>query len=196
MSKEESVRKLAEAKAYLEKRMALIEEEASMIRSILEVVDANLAEKSFKKVELPTSRPQEITSSSVMRPQEEALKQAIPLKTPEGVNLADVHQTDNELKVIPASGMRFDVSSPPFKAFLIGRVLEPMRNRDNSLAQSGELDPDRVLSYVVEQDGNLIKTLSIKNYGDERRLQELKNAIRWTLRRMYERASAGKNGQA
>jgi hypothetical protein len=196
MSKEESVRKLAEAKAYLEKRMAEIEEEASKIRSILEVVDASLAEKSFKKVELPPSKPQEVTPSSATRPQEEPSKQAIPLKTPEGVHLADVHQTDNELKVIPASGMRFDVASPPFKAFLIGRVLEPMRNRDNTLAQSGELDPDRVLSYVVEQDGNLIKTLSIKNYGDERRLQELKNAIRWTLRRMYERVSVGKNGQA
>jgi hypothetical protein len=195
MSKEESVRKLAEAKAYLEKRMAEIEEEATKIRSILEVVDSSLAERSFKKVELPPSKPQEITTSSVTRPQEDALKQAIPLKTPEGVNLADVHQTDSELKVIPASGMRFDVASPPFKAFLIGRVLEPMRNRDNTLAQSGELDPDRVLSYVVEQDGNLIRSLSIKNYGDERRLQDLVSAIRWTLRRMHQRALEEGNGQ-
>jgi hypothetical protein len=30
----------------------------------------------------------------------------------------------------------------------------------------------------------------IRNYGTEKRLLELKNAIRWTLRRAYERSKA------
>lgn len=193
MSKEESIRKLAEAKAYLEKRMADIQEEASKIKSILEVVDTSLAEKSFKKVELPPSKPQEPRSASIGPSQEDILRQAVPLKTPEGMHLADMSQTDDELIITPAPGMKFDVASPPFRAFLIGRVLEPMRSRDNASVKVGELSPEKVLSYTVEQDENLVRALTVKNYGDERRLQELKNAIRWTLRRMYERTLAHTN---
>lgn len=193
MSKEESIRKLAEAKAYLEKRMADIQEEASKIKSILEVVDTSLAEKSFKKVELPPSKPQEPRSAPIGPSQEDILRQAVPLKTPEGIHLADMSQTDDELIITPAPGMKFDVASPPFRAFLIGRVLEPMRSRDNASVKVGELSPEKVLSYTVEQDENLVRALAVKNYGDERRLQELKNAIRWTLRRMYERTLAHTN---
>lgn len=194
MSKEESVRKLAEAKAYLEKRMTELQEEASKIKSILEAVDTALAEKSFKKVELPLSVVQEPSSSQPAPPRETAQRQIMPLRTPEGIHLADMSQTENELTITPAPGMKFDVTSPPFRAFLVGRVLEPMQNRDTASAKSGELTPDKILSYSIEQDGNFIKTLAVKNYGDERRIQELKNAIRWTLRRMYER-SATRTGE-
>ena len=193
MSKDESIRKLAEVKAYLEKRMAEIQEEDSKIKSILEVVDANLAEKSFKKMELPPAKSPESSSAPSWRPPEDAFKQVVPLKTPEGVHLADMSQAGDELTVTPAPGMKFDVTSPPFRAFLIGRVLEPMRSRDSTSVSAGELGPDKVLSYIVEQDGNLIRTLLVKNYGDERRLQELKSSIRWTLRRMYERSLASGN---
>jgi len=195
MSKEESVRKLAEAKAYLEKRMTELQEEASKIELILEAVDTALAEKSFKKVELPPSVIQEPTSLQPAHPPETTLRQTMPLRTPEGIHLADMSQTESELTITPTPGMRFDVTSPPFRAFLVGRVLEPMRNRDTASAKSGELTPDKILSYSIEQDGNLIKTLTVRNYGDERRIQELKNAIRWTLRRMYERSATSTGEQ-
>jgi len=187
MSEEESVRRLAEVKAYLEKRMLEIQDEASKLKSLLEVVDASLAEKSFRKMEVPKPA----APAPLMPQQEEGLRQVVPLNTPEGVHLADSSETESDLIVTPAPGMKFDVSSPPLRAFLIGRVLEPMRSRDEASARAGEMSPEGTLSYTFEQDGNLMKRLVIKNYGDERRLQELRNAIRWTLRRMYERTLVG-----
>jgi hypothetical protein len=195
MSDEESVKKLAETKAYLEKRAAELQDEVSKIKSIIEIVDANLAEKSFRKVELPKATATPGTGQAISS-HEGMPRQTVPLKTPEGAHLADISQTETELTITPITGMKFDVSSPPFRAFLIGRVLEPMRNRDNAATRTGELSPDRVLSYVIEQDGNMMKSLTIKNYGDERRVHELRNAIRWTLRRMHERATANPGGQA
>jgi len=187
MSEEESVRRLAEVKAYLEKRMLEIQDEASKLKSLLEVVDASLAEKSFRKMEVPKPA----APAPPMPQEEEGLRQVVPLKTPEGIHLADSSETESDLIVTPAPGMKFDVSSPPLRAFLIGRVLEPMRSRDEASARAGEMSPEATLSYTFEQDGNLMKRLVIKNYGDERRLQELRNAIRWTLRRMYERTLVG-----
>jgi len=190
MSEEESVRRLAEVKAYLEKRMLEIQDEASKLKSLLEVVDASLAEKSFRKMEVPKPTPPSPGPSPPMVPQVEGLRQVVPLKTPDGVHLADASETETELIVTPAPGMKFDVSSPPFRAFLVGRVLEPMRSRDDAAARAGQMTPDKVLSYSLEQDGSLMKRLIVKNYGDDRRLQELRNAIRWTLRRIYERTQA------
>jgi len=187
MSEEESVRRLAEVKAYLEKRMLEIQDEASKLKSLLEVVDASLAEKSFRKMEVPKPA----APAPPMPQPEEGLRQVVPLKTPEGIHLADSSETESDLIVTPAPGMKFDVSSPPLRAFLIGRVLEPMRSRDEASARAGEMSPEGTLSYTFEQDGNLMKRLVVKNYGDERRLQELRNAIRWTLRRMYERTLVG-----
>jgi len=187
MSEEESIRRLAEVKAYLEKRMLEIQDEASKLKSLLEVVDASLAEKSFRKMEVPKPA----APAPPMPQQEEGLRQVVPLKTPEGIHLADSSETESDLIVTPAPGMKFDVSSPPLRAFLIGRVLEPMRSRDEASARAGEMSPEGTLSYTFEQDGNLMKRLVVKNYGDERRLQELRNAIRWTLRRMYERTLVG-----
>lgn len=190
MSEEEAVKRLAEAKAYLEKRMAEIQDEASKIKSILQVVDASLAEKSFRKMEVPKLPEPASGRSPPMPPPEKVLRQVVPLKTLDGVHLADASESEDELIITPAPGMKFDVSSPPLRAFLIGRVLEPMRTRDNASARAGEISPDKVLSYTLEQDGNLMRRLVVRNYGDNRRLQELRNAIRWTLRRMYERTLA------
>jgi len=190
MSEEDSVRRLAEVKAYLEKRMLEIQDEASKLKSLLEVVDASLAEKSFKKMEVPKPMPPSPAPSPPMVQQVEGFRQVVPLKKPDGVHLADDSESESELIVTPAPGMKFDVTAPPFRAFLVGRVLEPMRSRDDAAARAGQLNPDNVLSYAIEQDGNLMKKLAVKSYGDDRRLQELRNAIRWTLRRIYERTQA------
>jgi len=195
MSEEETVKKLAEAKAYLEKRISELEGEISRLRSFLDVVDVTLTEKSFKRAEVPKTLPPPFkmpptvpTAPPPAGPAPSPYQQAHPLKTVTGVYLADVYVSDKELKVVSAPNMKYDVNSPPLRAFLIGRVLEPMQSKDRESARTGELSAERILSYRIEQDGNLLKTIVITNYGDERRLLELKNAIRWTLRRIYEKS--------
>lgn len=195
MSEEETVKKLAEAKAYLEKRISELEEEVSKLRSFLNVVDVTLTEKSFKRAEVPKTMPPPFkmpptvpAAPTPTGPAPPPYQQFYPLKTVTGVHLADVYVSDKELKVVSASNMKYDVNSPPLRAFLIGRVLEPMQSKDRESARTGELSAERILSYRIEQDGNLLKTIVIANYGDERRLLELKNAIRWTLRRTYEKS--------
>jgi len=195
MSEEETVKKLAEAKAYLEKRISELEGEISRLRSFLDAVDVTLTEKSFKRAEAPKTLPPPFAMPPTAPvappptgPAPSPYQQAYPLKTVTGVHLADVYVSDRELKVVSAPNMKYDVNSPPLRAFLIGRVLEPMQSKDRESARTGELSAERILSYRIEQDGNLLKTIVITNYGDERRLLELKNAIRWTLRRTYEKS--------
>ena len=94
------------------------------------------------------------------------------------------------LHITPEPSIQLDANSPPLRSFLVGKVLESMQAKDKEAAVAGTIQPEAILSYSIEQDGNALKAIHVANYGDERRLLELKNAIRWTFRRMYEKATA------
>lgn len=177
---ERSTKKLAELKAYLEKRLVDHEEEIRTLRSFLEIIDNLLAERSYRKMEVPSSMLE--VSPRVGR---EFPSQSIT--TMAGVHLAEIHVEEGNLRIVPSPNIRFDVNAAPLKTFLLGKVLDPMKSRDVEAVRKQELAPDMVLSYSIDQEGNMLKQLHIKNFGDERRLNEIRNGVRWTLRKMYEK---------
>ena len=188
LSKEDDLelKRLAEMKAYLEKKIADFEREIEHLRSFLGVVDSLLAEKSFKHVKIPS----EAQLTMLPEKAEVAAKhvsEVWPIASTEGTHLADLQITESELILVPDSSIRYDVASPPLRAFLVARVLDPMHTKDQEAARTGQLGADDVLVYEVEEDGGTLKAVRVRNYGDQRRLVELRNAIRWTIRRMYEK---------
>lgn len=164
------------------------EEEINSLRSFLEVVDSLLAERSFRQVEITTS------AETVSRPKVSirAASDNIPIMTTDGVRIASILIDQRALHVMPEPDVKLDPNSPPLRAFLVSKVLEPMQAKDKEAASSGAISPERILTYNLEQEGDHLKSIHIQNYGDDRRLLELKNAIRWTLRRMYEKTGGKK----
>jgi len=176
---ETTTKRLAELKSYLEKKVAEHEEEIVMLRSFLEIVDTLLAEKSYRKVQVPKSAIDPTRFPTENPPQ--------TIRTISGVHLADIFVEGHDIRIVPSHEIKFDVNAPPLRSFLIGKVLEPLHVRDEEATRKQGLSPDRVLSYEIEKEGMMVKQIQVKNYGDERRLNELKNALRWTFRRMYEK---------
>jgi len=185
-SDQQSTRKLADSKAFLEKKIKQNEEELASLRSYLEVVDTLLGERSFRKVEIPTSQVDRIRRT-VSAPSSSS---TIPVMTNDGLRIASMLVEQGKLCVTPEPDIRLDANSPPLRSFLVGKVLDSMQAKDKEAAVSGAIQPEAILNYSVDQDGGMLRTITIENYGDERRLLELKNAIRWTFRRMYEKVTA------
>jgi hypothetical protein len=177
--RERSTKKLAELKAYLEKKVVEDEEEIRTLRSFLEVINLLLTERSYRRVEVPKALVESGKKSSEIPPQS--------IRTISGVVLADMHVDGPDLRVVPGDGMKFDTNTPAFRQFLLGQVLEPMQKKVDEAVRKGGLSPDRVLSFDVDSQGSQLKQLRVKNYGDETRLSEIKNAVRWTFRKMYEK---------
>ncbi len=176
---ETTTKRLAELKSYLERKVAEHEEEIVTLRSFLEIVDNLLAEKSYRKVQVP---------KSILEPASPlATTQAQTVRTISGVQLAEIFVEGNNVRIVPSREIKFDVNAPPLRSFLVGKVLEPLHTSDEEASRKRGLSPDRVLSYEIDKEGMLLKEIHVKNYGDERRLNELKNALRWTFRRMYEK---------
>jgi len=187
LSEEEDsdLKRFAEMKAYLEKKISESERETERLKSFLQAVDSVLAEKSFRRVKIPAEAG--ATSPETPEVKERQAGEVWPITTPEGVHLADLQITESELVLVPDSNIRYDVASPPLRAFLVARVLDPMHVRDEESAKTGRLNADMILAYEMADEGGALKSLRVRNYGDQRRLTELRNAIRWTIRRMYEK---------
>lgn len=175
-------------KAYLEKKIAEYESEGGRLRGFLEVVDEMLGERSFKKMEVPETK--HVGEPSALVSSTQKLREVSAIATLAGEHLADIQVSDDELRLLPDPSIKYDSNSPPLRAFLVNRVLEPMRIKDQEAAKMGRIAENRALSYDIDEDSGSLKGLTIRNYGDDRRLFELKNAIRWTLRRMYEKSQA------
>jgi hypothetical protein len=181
-------KKLAEMKSFLERRIKQQEDEVNSLRSFLEVVDSLLAERSFRPVEItpPTQPPGRQRVSSGTR------SESIPIMTTNGATIASILMDQDGMHVVPEENVKLDSNSPPLRAFLLGKILDPMQVKDKEAASSGAIPPENILVYDLEQEDGCLKAIHIKNYGDDRRVLELKNAIRWTLRRMYEKVATKK----
>jgi hypothetical protein len=179
-------KKLAEMKSFLERRIKLQEEEVNSLRSFLEAVDSLLTERSFRPVELKTETAQAANVPPT------PTSGGVPIMTTGGVRIASMIIDREGLHVTPDADVNLDSDSPPLRSFLVGKVLDPMQEKDKQAASTGAIPPENILTYDLEQEDGRLKSIHIRNYGDDRRLLELKNAIRWTFRRMYEKAAAKK----
>ena len=151
-------------------------------------------EKGFKRAEI-TKPPTEIEA---LVPKEEVTvepsppqppteyESVIPLKTVTGELLATLHVSEDSLRVVPAEDKNFNVNTPPFTPFLVERVFAKMQEKDNELARTGQIAPEKIFSYNIVREGDVIHEITIKHV-DQDRLRELKSSIRWTLEKMYEK---------
>jgi len=184
-SDQQLTKKLAEMKSFLERRLKQQEEEVTYLHSFIEVVDSLLAERSFRPVEIST--PSEPEHAGKLRTTSKSAD-SVPVLTVDGVRIGSIQVDQGALHVTSEPNINLDSDSPPLRSFLLAKVLEPMQTKDKEAASAGTIPPEAILTYDVEQDEGRLRAIHIQNYGDDRRLLELKNAIRWTLRRMYEKA--------
>jgi hypothetical protein len=100
--------------------------------------------------------------------------------------LAQIFTEKDVLQIMLAEDKKFDINTPPFTSFFVERVLAKMLEKDKEDASKGKLDPDKIVSFDIKQDGNILREITIRNLRSER-LRELKSSIRWTLEKMNER---------
>ena len=205
MSQEqERMKGVVALKERLEKRIAKLDSELKELQGTLDTVNSILLEKGFKRGNI-----KEIEAAQSLEPKEPnlqleretpAMKESksigyqggepdnvIPLKTLNEESLAIIYvEKDNSLHVLPDESKHFSVNTPPFSNFLVERVLAKMQDKDNELVRQNQLTSDKMFSYNIVREGDLIREIVIRNV-DEERFKELKSSIRWTLDKMHEK---------
>jgi len=185
----DKVKKVAEFRTLLEKRIREMETELEGMRALLEFVNTALLEKGFKRAEMVKPAPTPILPEAAAPPVVE-YKRSVPLKTATGDLLANLHIGEDSMRVVLAEDKDFNINTPPFMSFLVERVLVKMQEKDREAAGTGEIAPEMILSYNIVREGEVVREITIQNIRSER-LKELKSTIRWTLEKMYEKTKTG-----
>jgi len=168
-------KKAAELKLWLEGRIAQLREEIARLTETLSYVDANLRASSFKPAIEMMAEAKEPTELRELK------------RDKGGQVIATASITPDAVSVEPASGVELKSVTPPFKSFLMGKILLGMKAKDEELAKSGRLPKGAELRFDVEEANGLIGKLMIENYRDKARLNEILNTVSWTFSRMLEK---------
>lgn len=193
---EGKIKKIAELRTLLGERVTKMEKELEQWRALLDFANAALLKEGFKKAEIvkPASTPTVLPPTEEVAPPEVSTVQppafenekAIPLKTVTGDLLASLYASEDSMRVVLAEDKQFDINTPPFRTFLLERVLVKMQEKDREAVSEGTIPPDKILTYSIDSEGDIIREITIRNIQPDRS-RELKSTIKWTLEKMYEK---------
>ena len=197
---QEKMKSMIDFKKRLEDQLDKLNAETKEVHATLDTVNMILLEKGFKRGDIkkiptgPASVLEEVVlpKHELDPPKVTITRQltepesVIPLKTMTDEPLALIHFDNQSIHVLPDESKNFNVKTPPFSNFLVEKVLAKMQEKDKELVRLGQLATDKMFSYNIVRDGDLIREIIIKNVDDER-LKELKSSIRWTFEKMFEK---------
>lgn len=181
MNWEDKVKALTDLVIYFKDHINELDLEINRVQSLLQITEDMLVEKSFREAEKIKLNVSE--SSETLRDNQKS----IPLKTSTGTLLANMYLNDKQVKIIPSDDMRFDINTPPFKAFMIDRILDPATIESKDAIEKDKEGSDEAFSYKIDLDNNIIREITIRNFNNERHLREIKSSLTWTLEKMWER---------
>jgi hypothetical protein len=178
----EKIKNLVGFKKKLEDQIGKLESDLSDHKTMLEIVNSILLEKGFKRGDSintaapTTNTPSPISTKDTMEKEAENLQNhstasetenVIQLRTSSDESLAIVYVNENSMHVLPDESKNFSVNTPPFSNFLVERVLIKMQQRDGELVRQGKLSTDRMFTYTIVREGDLIREIIIKNIDEE-----------------------------
>jgi hypothetical protein len=176
----------------MEAKLAELEQEIIDIRRAVAIVDKLIVSQGFRTPTAPAKKEQEAPGEA--KPQEEPLPadgETTSITSKDGTVLGKLRVEGKNLIFKPQHEFSFTVDIPPFKSFLIDRVLANMSTTDQERAANGELDSEDVLQYEVEEEEGRITGIKVSNYGGERRLREINSSLRWSFDKMYDKLRQG-----
>jgi hypothetical protein len=199
----EKLKSMIALKKRLEEQLEKLEAETKEVQDTLDTVSQILLEKGFKRGDIKEVTAQTTIPKEVVLPKHEPEPQktapanqhtepesVIPLKTMADEPLALIYFEKQSIHVLPDETKKFSINTPPFTNFLVEKVFAKMQEKDKELVRLGQLSTDKMFSYNIVREGDLIREIIIKNADDER-LKELKSSIRWTFEKMYEKIKSG-----
>jgi len=184
---EEAAKSLAELKKYLEDKVAALSTELEHLKTLIKLVDEALAKVSFKPASALEVPKEAVQAASTRGLETEMLILASSRMS--NKLLGKMYIGEGYVRIVPAQDLELNINIPPFRQFLVEKVLEEMRRRDREAVERGEIKESEALDYEIKTKGDILTEIFVKNISDERRMRELKNAVRWTFERMLEKIS-------
>jgi hypothetical protein len=175
VQEEDKTKVAADLKQWISERITELQAEIERLKEMQSFVDTYLKQSTFKTAIEISQAPGEV-------PEIRELK-----RDRTGELIANATITSQTIIVEPVQGLSLKTDTPPFKSFLINKILENMRKSDENLAAAGTIKKGQELKFRIEEKNGIISKIVIENYRDRRRLTEILSTITWTFSRMLEK---------
>jgi hypothetical protein len=193
VSNQEEVRRLADLRQWLEEKIKGLEEELELTRQTLGLVDEQLKRESFvKAAEVPVAprAAQKEEAAEEIEAVAAEVSETRPLRRQkDNYLIANAYVQGNSVTIVPVTDVLLRTTTPPFKSYLVGKVLGGMKQADEEAAAQGKLPKDRIFDFEPKEDSGKIEKLVLKNFNDKARLNEALSTTLWTFTKMLEKQS-------
>ncbi|HEX2305101.1 MAG TPA: hypothetical protein VHH33_02330 [Nitrososphaeraceae archaeon] len=216
---EDDIRRAAEVREWLIKEVTNKKEELDKLRNTLLIIDSLLKKTSFitasnlespatnlkdkivpefqsvPEKEIMQTKPDsdsttKLTSTSNSHDDKEGVETRSLKRAKDNFLISNAEYTSTYLRIPLANDINLNINTPPFKSFFINRILEGMKTKDKEKIQKGEINSSEIIDYKVEDDQNgNIKSITISNYREKERLNEIFNTATWVFTRMLEKGN-------
>lgn len=176
---------LLNIRTELSKEIDRLKDMIARLEQHIEVLDAQIARTSFATADtiLPTAARTTSPPDSVISPRE---SQSITLMNKAGdLELGTIEIVEQSLRVIPAERAIYDITRGAFARFFVERILGKYQQEDRHRVENGEIEWEEAFDFEVNADDNILDEMIIRNFGDDSRLKEIQNALRWALEKTY-----------
>lgn len=189
-SAEDEIKRAAETKEWLESRLTDLEAEIAKLKDALSVVDSFLRGGSFQTAaEIVPRQTSGKPLPHVGRVVASEADEVRPLRSKGGSLLANAYITTRTVTIIPASEISLSRLTPPFNSFFVNRILEGMKSQDEEEVRNGTKSGGGTIDFQIDEDDNSnIVKITVENYGENSRLDEIINTSTWTFSRMLEKS--------
>ena len=183
-SSEDQVKDIVALKEDLMGQIEEHQEAISRLETNLEIIDMALKNTSFTKASQLAPGPKE------PEPAPKPAESSIPIKRgSDGEVLANAYVTPDQVSIVLGDGIEISADTPPFKSFFIDRIIGEMQRKDGKDVESGKIQKESAIDYIINKNGPDIREIIIRNYRQKERVSELISTAGWSLTRMLENAS-------
>ena len=182
---EEQVKEIVALKESLIEQINKHQESIEMLEKNITVLDLFLKDSSFTKAsQLQIKKEIEIQTKPVV---EKPVGNSIPIKrVNDGKIIANAYVTPEQVSIVLDNRIEINADTPPFKSFFLDRIIGEMKKKDFQEVESGKIQKESIIDYIINKNGTDIREIIIKNYRQKERVNELINTAGWSLTRMLE----------
>ena len=180
MKNETDTRKLLELRETIEEKIKELQQEITDLQTATVEIDKLIVNQGFRT-------PAPVQPKSKTAPQLGASDEGTSITAKDGTVLGKIIVEGRNLTFKISPEYEFTEDIPPFRSFLLERVLDNMKSTDGERAANGEISAEEILDYTLNQEDTRIIDLVITNFGGERRLREINSSLRWTFDKMYDK---------
>ena len=177
---DEQIRDILELKEDLSEKIIKYKEQIEKLEKNISVLDTILKQSSFTKAsDLTRNAPKTIKQER---------KIAIT-KSSDGTTIANAFVTNNEVSIVLEDNVTLDPKTPPLKTFFVDRIIGEMKKNDIRQVEDGKIKNHEVIDCIINDNGDEIREIVIKNYREKERVDEIINTATWSLTRMIENSA-------